>query len=355
MKILIFGGTGAMGVPLVKLLGNDKGNEVYVTSRSYHSNSGNIFYIQGNAQADKEFAKKILLEQHYDVLVDFMVYGSNILKQRLNLYLNNVDQYIFFSSSRVYASSMTPLIESSPRLLDTCKDESYLETDEYALAKAREENLLIKSGKNNWTIIRPYITYNSKRIQLGVYEKENWLYRALKGRSIIFPTDIANRYTNLTFGPDVAKNLLKLIGNKDAYGEIFHIVNNEKIKWRDVAELYKNIVYKVTNKNIDIQFIKNSEGLQTVWNPWQIKYDRLYDRIFDSNKIIKLTGEPSYVSVEEGLTKCLTKFLNNPKWLDYRMNWKYEAWSDRKTYNLAKLSEINGNKNKLIYLKNRFL
>ena len=30
MKILIFGGTGAMGVPLVKLLGNDKGNEVYV-------------------------------------------------------------------------------------------------------------------------------------------------------------------------------------------------------------------------------------------------------------------------------------------------------------------------------------
>lgn len=355
MKILVFGGTGAMGAPLVKLLNKKSSNKIYVTSRSYHPNSGNIVYIQGNAQADKAFVKKILLKHQYDVLVDFMVYDSSTLKQRLNLYLNHTNQYIFFSSSRVYASSTSPLIESSPRLLDVCKDKTYLATDEYALAKAREEDILINSGKNNWTIIRPYITYNSRRIQLGVYEKENWLYRAMKGRSIIFPLDIADKYTNLTFGPDVAKNLIKLIGNKDAYGKIFHIVNNENIKWRDIADLYKDIVYKVTGNQIDIQYVKNSKELQTVWNPWQIKYDRLYNRVFDSSKIIKLTGEPSYVSVEEGLTNCLTAFLNDPKWLDYRMNWAYEAWSDKQTHSLTNLSEINGKRNKLRYLKHRFL
>ena len=72
------------------------------------------------------------------------------------------------------------------RLLDVSHDSIYLKTDEYALAKARQEDILRKSGKNNWTIIRPYITYSESRLQLGVLEKEAWLYRALKGFQEMF-------------------------------------------------------------------------------------------------------------------------------------------------------------------------
>ena len=61
--------------------------------------------------------------------------------------------------------------------LITYKDEEYLKTDEYALSKARQEDILHRSGKNNWTVIRPYITYSEIRLQLGVLEKELWLYR----------------------------------------------------------------------------------------------------------------------------------------------------------------------------------
>ena len=53
-----------------------------------------------------------------------------------------------------------------------------------------EENLLFNSEKNNFTIIRPTITYNTQRLQLGVLEKENWLYRALHGRAIVFSDDV---------------------------------------------------------------------------------------------------------------------------------------------------------------------
>lgn len=354
MKILILGGTGAMGRPLVKLLNKKKKSDIFVTSRSVHKDYDNVHFIQGNAQDDVTFVKSILLKNHYDVLIDFMVYESKILAQRLNLYLEHTDQYIFFSSSRVYASSRSPLIESSPRLLDVCQDQEYLSTDEYALAKAREEDLLIQNKKKNWTIIRPYITYNSNRLQLGVYEKENWLYRALKGKPVVFPKDIANKYTNLTFGPDVARNLVNLIGNEAAYGEIFHIVNNESIKWRDVAEVYDKVINQVTGKHLNIKYVDNSQGLQTVWNPWQIKYDRLFDRRFNSGKIITLTGMSSYVPVEEGLTKCLTNFLADPQWLAYRMNWGYEGWSDKQTHSLTNIFEINGKRNKLRYLKHRF-
>lgn len=354
MKVLIFGGTGAMGVSLVHLLNSRKNYEVYVTSRGTHNN-GNVTYIKGNALADTDFVKKVLSEQDFDVLIDFMVYSTEKLKKRLELYLAHTKQYIFFSSSRVYASSDEPLVETSARLLDVCRDSDYLATDEYALAKAREENLLINNQRQNWTVIRPYITYNTDRIQLGVYEKENWLYRAMMGREVIFPKDIASKYTNLTFAPDVAKNLINLIGNPQALGQIFHIVNDEKIKWYDVADLYKSVYHRITGNILDIHYVDNSKGLEKVWNPWQIKYDRLYNRVFNSTKINTLTGVSSYVSVEEGLTKCLTKFLDNPRWLDYRMNWAYEGWSDKQTGNWTKLSEIRGKRTKLSYLKHRLL
>ena len=49
MKVLILGGTGAMGVSLVRILSENIANEVYVTSRSVHKSFGNVYYIQGNA------------------------------------------------------------------------------------------------------------------------------------------------------------------------------------------------------------------------------------------------------------------------------------------------------------------
>ena len=48
MEILILGGTGAMGVPLVNLLAKD--HKLFVTTRAKKENRGNITYIQGNAK-----------------------------------------------------------------------------------------------------------------------------------------------------------------------------------------------------------------------------------------------------------------------------------------------------------------
>lgn len=225
MEILILGGTGAMGVPLVKLLSAKDDMNVYVTTRSKKESMGNITYIQGNAKEVDFFNS--LMDRNYDVIIDFMVYSTDELKNRLEVLLSKTRQYFFFSSSRCYADSKEPIKEDSPRLVDVCEDPEYLALDEYGMAKGREENLLRSTGKKNWTIIRPYITYNSYRIQLGVYEKENWLKRILEGRTIVFPKDIADKKTSLTYGPDVAGAILDLIGNEKAYGEAFHITTAE--------------------------------------------------------------------------------------------------------------------------------
>ena len=93
-------------------------------------------------------------------------------------------------------------------------DEEYLKTDEYALSKARQEKILEESGYLNWTIIRPYITYSKERLQLGIYEKEDWLYRVLNGKTIIFSKDIEKYKTTLTYGYDVANIIADLIFEK---------------------------------------------------------------------------------------------------------------------------------------------
>lgn len=339
-----------MGTPLVHLL-KDAGHEVYVTSRRNIPSDKNLHYLQGNAK--EEFFFKSLLQRDYDAIVDFMVYGLGELEHRLPSLLAHTRQYIFFSSSRVYAASDTPLTESSPRLLDVCRDVTYQKTDEYALAKAREENLLLNGDKKNWTIIRPYITYNDQRLQLGVYEKENWLYRALQGRMIVFPADIADRKTVLTSGFDVATIVTRLIGNEKALGQVFHIVNQETTTWRNILEIYLDAIENKTGTRPKVKLVDNSQELQKIWNPWQIRYDRLYDRTFDSSKVNGICGTYHYKSMEEGLRECLNRFLDQPNWLG--INWHFESWADRESGEVASLSEIKKLKTKFAYIMRRFL
>ena len=218
--------------------------------------------------------------------------------------------------------------------------------------RGREEDLLINSGHTNWTIIRPYITFNKYRLQLGVFEKEQWLWRMLNGRTAIVPADILNRYTSLTYGDDVARTLIGLLHNPKSYGQIFHIVTDKAYKWKDILTLYVDVVRRVKSFEPKYKIISDSKGLCNVWNKWQILYDRLYDRKFDNNKVFQIGGKVEYTDSLSGLEMCLTAFLKDPKWLN--INPRIEAWSDRQTHEFTPLKQIQGFKNKLRYIKYRF-
>ncbi len=351
MLFLLLAGTGAMGTSLINVLSRDESNTIIVTTRSKRANYGNVIYMQGNA---KEISfLDTLLDKEYDAIFDFLVYSTTELENRIHKLLDHTKQYFFFSSSRCYANSMSPITEESPRLVDVCSDIEYIATDEYALAKGREENILFSANQKNWTIIRPYITYNKYRLQLGVYEKENWLKRALDGRTIVFPKDISEKKTTLTYGQDVAEVLFRLVGNEKAFGEAFHIVTNEVYKWGEILELYLDVIENKIGTRPKVKIIDDSLGLQEVWNPWQIKYDRLYNREFDAGKLESVIGEYKFKPTFSGLTECLSDFLDDAKWL--KSNIRYEAWCDRLTKEFMPLNQIEGRKAKLRYIKWRFI
>ena len=327
MKILVLGGTGAMGVHLVDLLLRHSDMRITVTSRSKRENRSNVVYVQGDGH-DMAFILP-LLEEKFDVIVDFMNYRTDEFRERYQRLLAACGQYIFLSSSRVYANSNVPITEDTPRLLDIMTDAEYIATDEYALAKARQENLLQSSGKKNWTIIRPYITYSENRIQLGVLEKERWLYRALSGRTIVFSKDIAERFTTLTYGFDVARSIFALIGREEAMREAFHITTSSPIQWSEVLEIYLDVLKEKAGICPNVLMMETSINLQYSWGKYQVKYDRLFNRAFDNSKISCFVDTSTFVKPQDGLRNCLKHFVEYPTFRG--VNYGEEAKLDRFT------------------------
>lgn len=349
MNILVLGGTGAMGIPLVKKLALE--NQVYVTTRSHKESTSNIKYIQGNA-TKLDFVEYVLGMMQWDAIVDFMVHSETNLKVFLPKFLDNTKQYIFISSARVYSQTEGLITENTPRLLEVSKDVEYLKTNEYALAKAHEENLLLNSGKRNFTIIRPSITYNTHRLQLGVLEKENWLYRALHGRSIVFSEDINDKLTTMTLGDDVSMGIASIVGQEKAYGETFHITYPESLLWSDVLNIYQNVLKEYLGHKVPIVMTKKSTNLKFKQRIYQVIYCRYFNRTFDNSKIAQYTDISKFTNPQIGLDECLREFIKKPSFLP--INWSLEAVNDRVAKEFTPLCEIPTTYDKINYICYRY-
>lgn len=351
MDILILGGTGAMGQYITNIL-VEKGFNVSVTSRKKRiSENEKIEYVHGNAM-EENFLYDITGRQKWDCVIDFMTYDTLTLQKRLKILLECTKQYIFISSARVYADSAMPLTEDSPRLLDTCADKEYLSTEEYALAKARQENLLFESEYKNWTIIRPSLTYSDKRLQLGVYEKENWLRRALKGRSIVFSEDLMDRCYTMSWGNDVAQCIAETVCCESAIGQIYNPVLSDAVKWSKVLEIYCDILEKHTGKKPKVKIVKKCTNLKVSYAKYQVLYGRYFNRYFDNSKLKEIVDTSGWIKTEDGLRKCLSDFLKAPSFLP--VDYVKEAYIDRAAHEFTPLSEILSKRDKIQYMCYRF-
>lgn len=133
-------------------------------------------------------------------------------------------------------------------------------------------------------IIRPYITFSENRLQLSPVEKEFWLQRALAGKTIFFSRDLADKYTTLTYGYDVARGIASILVNEKAYGEAFHITANESHKWGDLLDVYTDIIKKKVGHQPKVKMLNEWSPI-IGGNPLQVKWDRLYNRRFNNDKI----------------------------------------------------------------------
>lgn len=329
--ILVLGGTGAMGGYLVDILSADENCRIDVSSRRDRcSTKHNVTYIKGNAR--DELFINTLLQRNYDVIVDFMNYDYEEFAERCHSLLGATKHYIWFSSCRVYADSAFPLTEASPRLLETSQDEAFLGTNRYALRKARQEDLIITSGFTNYTIIRPYITYSTERLQLGIYEKEQWLWRLLRGKNLVINKQILDKTTTMTHGSDAAWIIARCVANPRVYGQIVQIASGETRTWREVLRMYLSILQQTDSISPEIYVSDHMEAIDLLYEGgYNTIYDRVYNRCFSSNRVEELLGDKiPYIGMMDGVEDCLRDFLAGERRF-LAINPVFEAYQDALT------------------------
>lgn len=349
-KILVLGGTGAIGAHLVDYLKNTD-YAVFVTSRKNREATGNINYVKGNAH-DLCFLKQ-LLEERYVAIVNFMTYTTEEFEEVAPLLLEATDQYFFLSSCRTFANSDELLLETSPQLLDVCRDEDFLKTDNYALAKARQERLIINYKEKNWTIIRPYLTYSEQRLQLGFFEQNSWLLRAISGCTIVFSEDLSDKYTTLTYGKDVALAIFLLIGKERAMGETINITCGKSLRWKDVLTIYCDEIEKCLGRRVQVKIIHKAPINNYPTEKWTYLYDRVYNRRFSNEKLYSIVDGITFTPPEVGLRHCVREFIKKPNRNGYSS--AEQAMFDRITGEYINIKEISSFRDLCTYFLYRYI
>ena len=309
-KILVLGGTGAMGRYCVPHL-FEKGYNVDVVSLDeMKSNTPGLRYTVGNAM-DDDYIKE-LLKNNYDAVIDFMSYKLPQFKIRKDMFLSSTEQYVFLSSCRVYANEEIPVRETSPRLLNVSQDEEYLSyrETEYSLYKAIEEDLLRESGKNNYTIIRPATTYSTGRCQLVTLDIPVFGYRTLQGKKTLLPREAMDCEATLSWGGDVGRMIAELTLNPKALGEDFITSTSEHHTWREIAKMYNEIIgfeYEETDMETYLKCLAHGPYYPYHTAYYQLTKARMFTRITDNSKVLNTLGmtQSEIMPLYDGLKKEL--------------------------------------------------
>ena len=288
-KILVIGATGAMGQYLVPRL-LDMGYSVDAVAKDtlplIHSNLHSSVLDGYDEKAVAEQLKK-----GYHGIVDFMLYGDDKrFEDRIPMFLDNTDHYIFLSTYRTYANEERPIKETSPLLIDVLSpEEQALNYNDYCLYKAREERLLHASGRKNYTIIRPAITYSIGRYQLTTLEAPVLIPRIREGKTVLLPEEAMNVQATMSWAGDIATMISRLLLNPANFGETFTVSTAEHHSWETIAEYYRKLtgMKYVTIPKEEFLGVWGTGGLG---NRWQLCYDRLFERIMDNTKILGATG-----------------------------------------------------------------
>lgn len=260
------------------------------------------------AKGTPEYLQELFGETHYDGTVNFIHYPE--VKEYMavhDLLAAGTEHLIFLSSYRIYADEQHPITESAPQLLETSRDEAFLQHERYALPKAQAENFLReKHAGEHWTAVRPVISFSRYRFDIVNCSGRTVLERAVSGEPVILP----EKARALTAGLDWAGNSGKLIAHllfkPHTFGESYTVSGAPQMTWGEVADLYTRVL-GVRFEWMDTQEYLRRYAPEGAAN-WILTCDRFFERRIDNRKIMAATGlaAKDLRSIEEGLRIELT-------------------------------------------------
>lgn len=315
MKVLFIGGTGVISTDTARLA-VEKGFDVTLLNRG-----NSKLAPEGTKQLhsdvyDQAKLLSVIGSRCWDVILDTNSFTSDQLQYKLDVFRGRYKQWIFISSSAVYQrGGEQPVTERSPLgnfgwnySVDKAVCESLLQREYYMHGSI-------------YTIIRPSETYNDLRVP-GVFVANphnggyTILNRVRNGKPTIVH-DAGLTINNFTHATDIAKGIVGLFGNEDAYLQAYNAASDETHSWREVAEMVcraagvePNIVYVPTRELV--QALPQSSLGDTygvlVWS-------KCFNMVYDSSKLKQLV--PMFrctVSLAEGLRRTVRFYDTHPEY-----------------------------------------
>ena len=259
------------------------------------------YYIQ---RITEETLPTFLEGRHYDGIINFIHYKDHrAFIRAYPVLMAHTDHLVFLSSYRTYANEQHPITESAPRLLDVVKDPAFLEKEDYALPKARCEDFLRNEcAGQNWTIVRPVISFSSLRLDFFMYSKHILPERAKAGEPVIMPELAKNLTAGLDWAGNSGKLIARLLLNEDTIGKTYTISSGWNLTWEQVGEIYTELTGVEIRWESEEAFLKeiNTERYSTYCGYY---YDRRFDRAVDATAVLEAAGltREQLTPIREGL------------------------------------------------------
>lgn len=241
MKILVTGGTGFLGKRLVqKLLAERHG--VTVFSRHEHEDlPANVRTVLGDVR-DKDALRKafpadivyhlaICLNESDPQMYEINTTGTKNVTELCKEY--KVKQLIYMSSSGVLGETKVPAKENFP----------YRPKTKYEKSK-KESEIIIKSSKVSYTIVRTTIVIGPNLIWAQIFEAAKKKYPVIGS---------GKNYFHLVYVNDVVE-LLDLVRNHSkAINQTFHIASKDTLTYQEVYKIIADeLGVEMTKKHVPV-------------------------------------------------------------------------------------------------------
>lgn len=260
----------------------------------------------------------------FDIVIDFLSRRKSDVERTFPIFANKCKQYIFISSCCVFRRSSEdfPIVETSPKPNIDWK---------YNVEKYEAEQSLIQLSNKlslcNYTIIRPYITYDEHRIPIAVtpnYAYHQTLIERIKHGKPMFVIDDGLAVSTVTFVEDFANGVLGLLGNPKAYNEDFNVVGDFRYTHKKILET----LYRKLGMTPNIKAIPRNKIAQYLPNYSEMVLgDRALDAEFDNAKLKAVVpGIRFEYDLDKGLDKVLEFYESHS---DGLIDYQYEGQIDR--------------------------
>lgn len=335
MKVLFIGGTGRLSKDIAKLA-VEKGNEVWLLTRG--SSARKLFVddrykmLYGNIRNVEE-CKKTLEGHHFDVIIDFLTFNLEQLKDTLSIIDGRFTQYIFVSTATVYSKKGEEVIsEYTTEIGNKQWDYAY---KKYQCEMYLKE-LFANESQSYYTVIRPYVTYGNTRIPYPIIPQDNskeWtLVKRIIDNQYIPQFDEGKTITTLTHTRDFAVAAVGLFGNQAAKSEAYHITNSKEECWGNVLAALSEVL----GKEIMVAELTQQQIYEAMPEYKGILLgDKGTNMRFCADKIKAAVDEFNCsISLFEGIKDMIEFYESNPslKCIDYEWNGRVDRMCKKNGY-----------------------